>query len=76
MIVIGGVMANHMRVMLEAGPKGKKMVAVAPDWPGLARGATTEEAAIKRLLSYVPRYAPVTKLAGMRLRLRRSPTST
>ena len=54
-----------MRVMLEIGPKGKKVVAVAPDWPGLARGAKTEEAAIERLLSYVPRYAPVAKLAGM-----------
>lgn len=54
-----------MRVTLEIGPKGKKVVAVAPDWPGLARGATTESAAIERLLSYVPRYAPVAKLAGM-----------
>ncbi|MGI8587131.1 MAG: hypothetical protein ACR2M0_05515 [Chloroflexia bacterium] len=58
-------MANHIRVTLEIGPKGKKMVAVAPDWPGLARGATTEEAAIERLLAYVPRYALVAKLAGM-----------
>jgi hypothetical protein len=65
MIVIGGAVANQMRVMLETGPKGKKVVAVAPDWPGLARGATTEQAAIERLLSYVPRYAPVAKLAGM-----------
>ena len=40
-------MANHMRVTLEIGPKGKKVVAVAPDWPGLARGATTEQAAIE-----------------------------
>jgi hypothetical protein len=40
-------------------------VAVAPDWPGLARGAKTEEAALERLLSYLPRYAPVAKLAGM-----------
>jgi len=54
-----------MRVTLEIGPKGKKVVAVAPDWPGLARGAKTEEAAIEHLLSYVPRYAAVTKLAGM-----------
>ena len=59
-------MANHMRVTLEIGPKGKKVVAVAPDWPGLERGATTGEAAIVRLLSYVPRYAAVTKLAGMK----------
>jgi hypothetical protein len=57
--------ANHIRVTLEIGPKGKKVVAVAPDWPGLERGATTGEAAIERLLSYVPRYATVTKLAGM-----------
>jgi hypothetical protein len=62
---MGGIMANHIRVAVEIGPKGKKVVAVAPDWPGLARGATTEQAAIERLLSYVPRYAPVTKLAGM-----------
>jgi hypothetical protein len=57
--------ANHLRVTLEMGPKGKKVVAVAPDWPGLARGAASEEAAIERLRSYVPRYAPVTQLAGM-----------
>jgi hypothetical protein len=57
--------ANQLRVTLEIGPKGKKVVAVAPDWPGLERGAATEEAAIERLLSYVPRYAKVTKLAGM-----------
>jgi hypothetical protein len=57
--------ADQIRVTLEIGPKGKKVVAVAPDWPGLERGATTGEAAIDRLLSYVPRYATVTKLAGM-----------
>jgi hypothetical protein len=56
---------NHIRVMLEIGPKGKKVVAVAPDWPGLERGAATANAAIERLLSYIPRYAIVTKLAGM-----------
>ena len=58
-------MAADIRVMLEMGPNGKKVVAVAPDWPGLARGAKTGEAAIERLLSYLPRYAPVAKLAGM-----------
>jgi hypothetical protein len=66
--VIGGAVANHtndIRVTLETGPKGKRVVAVAPDWPGLERGAKTEEAAVERLLSYVPRYAPVAKLAGM-----------
>ena len=33
-----------------------KVVAVAPDWPGLSRGAKTGEAAIERLLAYRPRY--------------------
>ena len=58
-------MAGDIRVMLEIGPKGKRTVAVAPDWPGLARGAKTGEAAIERLQAYLPRYAPVAKLAGM-----------
>lgn len=58
-------MADAIRVMLELGPRGKKVVAVAPDWPGLARGAKTGEAAIERLRSYLPRYAPVATLAGM-----------
>lgn len=55
--VVGGAVANPIRVTLEIRPKGKKVVAVAPDWPGLARGTTTEKAAIERLLAYVPRYA-------------------
>jgi hypothetical protein len=57
--------ADELRVMLEVGPKGKKVVAVAPDWPGLERGAKTGGAAIETLQSYLPRYAPVAKLAGM-----------
>lgn len=58
-------MVDEIRVMLEIGPKAKKVVAVAPDWPGLARGAKTEEAALERLRAYLPRYAPVAKLAGL-----------
>lgn len=58
-------MADALRVMIETGPKGKKTVAVAPDWPGLARGAKTGEAAVERLLTYVPRYAPVAAMAGL-----------
>ena len=58
-------MARHTRVTLEIGPKGKKVVAVAPDWPGLKRGAKTGEEAIDRLRSYIPRYSQVAKLAGM-----------
>lgn len=58
-------MTHAMRLVLEIGPKGKKVVAVAPDWPGLARGAKNEEAAVERLLAYMPRYAPVARLAAM-----------
>ena len=58
-------MIDRMRVTLEIGPKGKKVVAVAPDWPGLARGAKTGGEAIDRLRSYMPRYSPVAKLAEM-----------
>jgi hypothetical protein len=58
-------MANELRVTLEFGSKGKKVVAVAPDWPGLERGAKTGEAAIERVQSYLPRYALVAKLARM-----------
>ncbi|MBK8986482.1 MAG: hypothetical protein IPM39_10435 [Chloroflexi bacterium] len=54
-----------MRVTLEIGPNGKKVVAVAPDWPGLERGAKTEAAAIERLQAYMPRYLQVAKLAGL-----------
>jgi hypothetical protein len=54
-----------MRLMLEIGTKGKKVVAVAPDWPGLERGAKTKEEAIERLRSYLPRYSPIAELAGM-----------
>ncbi len=58
-------MADTLRVMLEIGPRDKRVVAVAPDWPGLERGAKTDEAAIARLQAYLPRYAPVANLAGM-----------
>jgi hypothetical protein len=58
-------MADEIRVVLEFGPKGKKVVAVAPDWPGLERGAKTGETAIERLRSYLPRYAKVANFAGM-----------
>lgn len=58
-------MAKNLRVVVEYGPKGKKAAAVAPDWPGLERGAKTAEAAIEKLWSYVPRYEKVAKLAKL-----------
>jgi hypothetical protein len=56
-------MAEEMRVILEIGPKGKKVVATARDWPGLERGGKTEEDALLKLEAYLPRYAPVAKWA-------------
>ena len=58
-------MAKRIRVTLEMGPKGKKVVVVAPDWPGLERGGKIGEDAIERLRSYMPRYSRVAKLAEM-----------
>ena len=60
-------MTNPMRIILELGPKGKKVVAVAPDWPGLERGAKDGEAAVAKLRIYLPRYAQVAKLADMEM---------
>src|SRR5204863_8602978 len=56
---------DEMRVVLEIGPKSKRVVAIAPDWPGLERGAKTGEAAVERLVAYFPRYARVAKLAAL-----------
>lgn len=56
---------NKLRVTLEIGPKAKKVVAVAPDWPGLERGATTGQGATEKLQSYHSRYSKVAKVAGM-----------
>jgi hypothetical protein len=58
-------MADQLRVMLEVGPKGKKVAVWAQGWPGLERGAKTGEAALEKLESYRPRYAQIAKLAGM-----------
>jgi hypothetical protein len=58
-------MAAEMRVMLEIGPKGRKVAAIAPDWPGLERGARTSEAALEQLRAYVPRYARIAELASL-----------
>ncbi len=41
-------MANELGVTLEVGPKDKKVVAVAPDWPGLERGGPPARPRFKR----------------------------
>jgi len=40
-------------------------VADAAEWPGLERGAKTEDLAIERIASYRSRYLPVAERAGM-----------
>jgi hypothetical protein len=65
-------MTGQLRVLLEIGPKGKRVVASAMDWPGLERWGRTDEEAIDRLLSYVPRYTPVAERVGLRSEFERS----
>ena len=54
-----------VRTVVERGPKGKKAVAFAVDWPGWSRGAKTPELALEVLESYRERYRPVAVAAGM-----------
>lgn len=58
-------MDDALQVMMETGPKGKRVVAWARDWPGCERGAKTEDEVIARLRSYLPRYAEIAARAGM-----------
>lgn len=48
-----------VRTVIERGPKGKRAVAFAVDWPGWSRGAKTPELALELLESYRERYQPV-----------------
>ena len=57
-------MTNKLRVILEIGKK-RRVVAGAMDWPGLDRWGTSEDDAVEKLLSYVPRYAGVAERARM-----------
>ena len=52
-------------MVLERGPKGRKSVAFAVDWPGWSRGASTPEKAIAALEAYRERYRPIAVGAGM-----------
>src|SRR5262245_33683941 len=54
-----------VRTVLERGPKGKKAVAFAIDWPGWSRGAKTPDLALATLESYRRRYRPIALAAGM-----------
>jgi len=57
-------MTAPLRVILELGKK-RRIVAGAMDWPGLDRWGTSEEDALRKLVSYLPRYARVVDRAGL-----------
>jgi hypothetical protein len=57
-------MSDRLRVILEIGKK-RRVAAGAMDWPGLDRWGSSEDRALEKLLSYVPRYAPVAERAGL-----------
>src|SRR6188474_1829305 len=67
-------MTDHLRVLIEIGPKGKRIVAAAMDWPGLERWGRTEREAVEKLSAYVPRYVPVAERVGLRSELGRGVT--
>jgi hypothetical protein len=54
-----------VRTVLERGPKGKRFVAYAIDWPGWSRGAKTPEAALELLEDYRARYRPIAARARL-----------
>jgi hypothetical protein len=54
-----------VRTVVERGPKEKRSVAFALDWPGWNRGAKSADLALETLESYRERYRPVADLAGM-----------
>jgi hypothetical protein len=54
-----------VRTVIDRGPKDKRSVALALDWPGWNRGAKTAELALATLEAYRARYRPVAELAGL-----------
>jgi hypothetical protein len=54
-----------VRTVVQRGPKGKRAVAFAVDWPGWSRGAKTPELALELLESYRERYRPIAAAAGL-----------
>lgn len=58
-------MSTQLRVNIELGKKGKKVVAYAPDWPGWNRGGKTEEVALETFQQYRSRYRPIAERAGL-----------
>jgi hypothetical protein len=54
-----------VRTVIDRGPKGKRFVGIAIDWPGWSRGAKTVDMALETLEAYRERYRPIADLAGM-----------
>jgi hypothetical protein len=54
-----------LRTVVQRGPKGKKAVAFAVDWPGWSRGAKTSDLALEVLETYRERYRPIATAAGL-----------
>lgn len=67
-------MADALRVTLEIGPKGRKVVATAWDWPGLERSGKTEADALAKLDACLPRYASVAGRARRTVEFERQTT--
>jgi hypothetical protein len=57
--------AMPVHTVIERGPKEKRSVAFAIDWPGWSRGAKNPQLALDALESYRERYRPVAELAGL-----------
>jgi hypothetical protein len=57
-------MSKPLRLFVEETPR--KVFVSALDWPGLARGAKTEDLAVESLVAHLPRYAKVAHKAGAR----------
>ena len=57
-------MSRPLRLFVEETPR--KVFVSALDWPGLARGAKTEDLAVESLVAHLPRYAKVARKAGER----------
>lgn len=54
-----------IRIVVERGPKEKKVAAVAIDWPGWSRGAKTADQALELLATYRQRYGLIARDAGL-----------
>ncbi|MGN6302292.1 MAG: hypothetical protein ACTHN8_14520 [Angustibacter sp.] len=54
-----------VRTVLQRGPKDKKSVAFAVDWPGWSRGAKTADQAVETFAAYRERYRPIAQAAGL-----------